>query len=101
MDKPFARLLRNSRLATFDPAIPQIYRTTGTHHKLGDWGLKRNLPTVIRSHVIKVHELDTAEHQTPFSLALHDVIIIRSWLENFLHSLPPLPKPSVQPKNIR
>src|SRR4051812_26401929 len=101
MDKSFAHLLRNSRLASYDPVLPQIYRTASAHHKTGDWGLKRNLPTVISSHVIKIGALDTPEHQTPFDSALHDVTITQQWLENFPHSLPPVKKPEKLARNIR
>ncbi|KAG0024698.1 hypothetical protein BGZ80_010277 [Entomortierella chlamydospora] len=45
MERSFPQLLRTSRLATFDKTIPQIYTTTGKSKAIGDWGLKRNLPT--------------------------------------------------------
>ncbi|CAO3662407.1 unnamed protein product [Rhizopus microsporus] len=62
----FANLLRNSRLATFNRSIDQVYTAPSHCKQIGDWGLKRSLPTVIRTPYLTVQQLDTAEHQTPW-----------------------------------
>src|SRR5689334_10503820 len=60
MERSFSHLLRTSRLATFDKNINQIYTTSGKAKAIGDWGLKRNLPTVLRTHYLTIEQLDTA-----------------------------------------
>ncbi|WFD22903.1 hypothetical protein MEQU1_001582 [Malassezia equina] len=40
-----SRLLRNTRLSTYDPAVRQVYQTPKAHAVRGDWGLKRPLPS--------------------------------------------------------
>ncbi|KAF8976226.1 hypothetical protein BGZ46_008449 [Entomortierella lignicola] len=93
MERSFSHLLRTSRLATFDKNIPQIYTTSGKSKAIGDWGLKRNLPTVLRTHYLNIEQLDTAEHQTPFKSASGDYLFLQRWKENFPTSRPPQPQP--------
>ncbi|KAF9428352.1 hypothetical protein BGZ94_002693 [Podila epigama] len=93
MERSFSHLLRTSRLATFDKNIKQIYTTSGKSKRIGDWGLKRNLPTVLRTHFVNIEQLDTAEHQTPFNSAVSDYLFIQRWKENFPRSRPPQPQP--------
>ncbi|KAI9244371.1 hypothetical protein BDA99DRAFT_529180, partial [Phascolomyces articulosus] len=50
------------------------------------WGLKRNLPSVIRTPHITVSNLDTNEHQTPWESGSSQVLFIRRWKENFPNS---------------
>ncbi|KAF9174829.1 hypothetical protein BGX21_009126 [Mortierella sp. AD011] len=100
MERSFPQLLRTSRLATFDKTIPQIYTTTGKSKAIGDWGLKRNLPTVLRTHLLNVEELDTAEHQTPFKSASGDYLFLQRWKENFPTSRPPQPQPVTVKKDL-
>ncbi|KAI9297283.1 hypothetical protein K502DRAFT_115491 [Neoconidiobolus thromboides FSU 785] len=83
MSKSFAQLFRASKFATYDPTIKQVYTTHGSAKKIGDWGLKRNLPKAWRSPVITVKAIDTAERQTPFDSALHDVLFLKRWNQNF------------------
>ncbi|CAG8465615.1 1196_t:CDS:2 [Ambispora leptoticha] len=100
MGHPFPELLRKSRLATFDPAIPQVYKTYGAFKKRGDWGLKRNLPNILRTDVITVQALDTVEHQTDFKSARSLVGFARKWKELFKNSKPPPPMKENLEKNI-
>ncbi|KAF9355668.1 hypothetical protein BGX26_006258 [Mortierella sp. AD094] len=100
MERSFSHLLRTSRLATFDKNIAQIYTTTGKSKAIGDWGLKRNLPTVLRTHFLNIEELDTAEHQTPFKSASSDYLFLQRWKENFPSSRPPQPQPVTVKKDL-
>ncbi|RKP10875.1 hypothetical protein THASP1DRAFT_8484, partial [Thamnocephalis sphaerospora] len=97
----FARLLRTSRLATYDPRIPQVYTTFGRHRHVGDWGLKRNLPTTVRTNVITVQALDTAEHQTPFDSAQGQIWQLERWKEAFPESRPPRARDVNPPVNVQ
>jgi hypothetical protein len=99
-EQSFARLLRTSRLASYDPHIPQVYTTFGRHRKRGDWGLKRNLPTTVHTNVITVQALDTPEHQTPFESAQAQVWQLERWKEAFPASQPPPPRSVNPPINI-
>lgn len=40
-----SRLLRRTRVSTFDPAVTQVYQTPMAHAVRGDWGAKRPLPS--------------------------------------------------------
>ncbi|KAG0261018.1 hypothetical protein BG011_001437 [Mortierella polycephala] len=100
MERSFSHLLRTSRLATFDKNIAQIYTTTGAAKAIGDWGLKRNLPVVLRTHLLDIEQLDTAEHQTPFQSASSDYLFIQRWKENFPRSRPPQPQPLLIKKDL-
>lgn len=100
MSKSFASLLRNSRLATYDRSINQVYTTPLKHKQVGDWGLKRNLPTVIRTKYATIEALDTQEHQTPWQSANSQVLFIRRWKENFPSSEKPVPRSATETFNI-
>ncbi|KAF9131137.1 hypothetical protein BGX30_013221 [Mortierella sp. GBA39] len=100
MERSFSHLLRTSRLATFDKNINQIYTTSGKAKAIGDWGLKRNLPTVLRTHYLTIEQLDTAEHQTPFQSATSDFLFLQRWKENFPRSRPPQPQPVAVKKDL-
>ncbi|KAI9591062.1 mitochondrial ribosomal protein subunit-domain-containing protein [Syncephalis fuscata] len=99
-EQSFARLLRTSRLASFDPRIPQVYTTHGRSRASGDWGLKRNLPTAVRTNYITVNALDTPQHQTPFESAQGQVWRLQRWHEAFPDSRPPKARSPHTPTNI-
>ncbi|KAL1917247.1 mitochondrial 37S ribosomal protein bS1m, partial [Calcarisporiella thermophila] len=82
-EKSFASLFRYSKLASYDPSLPQVYHTYGALHRIGDWGLKRNLPTVVRTKYATIQALDTQEHQTPYRSAQDSVLFLQRWRENF------------------
>ncbi|KAI9276534.1 hypothetical protein BY458DRAFT_505246 [Sporodiniella umbellata] len=100
MSNSFGNLLRSSRLATFDRSIQQVYKTPKQAKRMGDWGLKRNLPTVIRTPYLNVDSLDTAEHQTPWQSGSTQVMFIRRWKENFLISKTPASREDTESYNI-
>ncbi|CEP14814.1 hypothetical protein [Parasitella parasitica] len=93
MEKSFASLLRHSRLSSYDRTLEQVYTSPKRFKRIGDWGLKRNLPTVIRTNNVTIGALDTAEHQTPWESGNGKVLFIRRWKENFPNSKKPLPRP--------
>ncbi|CAG8613113.1 10485_t:CDS:1 [Paraglomus occultum] len=99
-ERSFSQLFRQSRLATYDPTLPQVYTTYGSFKKQGDWGLKRNLPKILRTNVITVQALDTSEHQTPFRSAQRLVRFTRKWKENFPWSNFPSPPKDKALRNI-
>jgi len=92
MNKSFGDLLRHSRLASYDRTLEQVYTSPLKYRKTGDWGLKRNLPTVIRTKHLMVHQLDTAEHQTPWESGEGKILFIKRWKENFPNSHKPAPR---------
>ncbi|CAO3625147.1 unnamed protein product [Cunninghamella echinulata] len=92
MEKTFAGLLRHSRLASYDRTIPQVYTTPSKSKKIGNWGLKRSLPTVVRTRYVTIGNLDTAEHQTPWQSGESQVLFIKRWKENFPNSKAPSPR---------
>lgn len=100
MTTSFAQLLRHSRLATYDRGINQVYTTPLKRKQIGDWGLKRNLPTVIRTKHLTVGALDTSEHQTPWESGESQVLFIKRWKENFPNSHKPHPRPEEIQHNI-
>lgn len=100
MEKSFANLLRNSRLASYDRTLEQVYKSPKRYRKIGDWGLKRNLPTVIRTKNVIIGALDTAEHQTPWESGDSKILFIRRWKENFPNSRKPTPRPEEIQHNV-
>ncbi|KAI8997688.1 hypothetical protein BDB01DRAFT_771984 [Pilobolus umbonatus] len=89
MNKSFGDLLRHSRLASYDRTLEQVYTSPEKFRKIGDWGLKRNLPTVIRTKNLVINQLDTAEHQTPWESGEGKILFIKRWKENFPNSHKP------------
>ncbi|KAI8065023.1 hypothetical protein BDF21DRAFT_427626 [Thamnidium elegans] len=100
MTTSFANLLRHSRLATYDRSISQVYTTPLKRKEIGDWGLKRNLPTVIRTKHLTVGALDTSEHQTPWESGDGKVLFVKRWKENFPNSTKPTPRSEETQHNI-
>lgn len=100
MTTSFAQLLRHSRLATYDRGINQVYTTPLKRKQIGDWGLKRNLPTVIRTKHLTVGALDTSEHQTPWESGESQVLFVKRWKENFPNSHKPAPRSEEIQHNI-
>ncbi|KAI8645541.1 hypothetical protein BD408DRAFT_411599 [Parasitella parasitica] len=93
MEKSFASLLRHSRLSSYDRTLEQVYTAPRNFKKIGNWGLKRNLPTVIRTKNVTIGALDTGEHQTPWESGDGKVLFIHRWKENFPNSKKPSPRP--------
>ncbi|ORX61933.1 hypothetical protein DM01DRAFT_253041 [Hesseltinella vesiculosa] len=102
MDKSFASLLRHSKLATYDRRLNQIYTTPKHFKQQGDWGVKRNLPAVIRTPYLSIANLDTIEHQTPWTSGDHQVSFVRRWTTNFPNALPrSLPPQDIPSASLR
>lgn len=100
MEKSFGNLLRHSRLASYDRSLPQVYKTTKHRKRIGDYGLKRNLPSVIKTPHLTIGALDTAEHQTPWESGQSKVLFLKRWKENFPNSKKPAPRPEVEHYNL-
>ncbi|QRV79141.1 ribosomal subunit domain-containing protein [Ceratobasidium sp. AG-Ba] len=92
----FSKLLRQSKFATYDPAIKQAYASFGGFSHRGHWGTKRDLPpkrkhkvsdplvstsgsrgNARRNPVAFISSLDSAEGQTEWASAEKDVRWIR------------------------
>ncbi|CAO3600167.1 unnamed protein product [Absidia cylindrospora] len=100
MDKTFAGLLRHSRLASYNRTLPQVYTTSKKAKKMGNWGFKRGLPTVVRTRYVTVGNLDTAEHQTPWQSGESQVLFLKQWKENFPNSKAPSPRRELVQHNV-
>ncbi|KAI9360640.1 hypothetical protein BD770DRAFT_384538 [Pilaira anomala] len=100
MTTSFGNLLRQSKLATYDRTISQVYTTPIRRKLIGDWGLKRNLPTVIRTKFLTVGALDTSEHQTPWESGESQVLFVKRWKENFPNSEKPKPRSETVQHNL-
>ncbi|ORE15221.1 hypothetical protein BCV71DRAFT_266782 [Rhizopus microsporus] len=81
-------------------SIDQVYTAPSHCKQIGDWGLKRSLPTVIRTPYLTVQQLDTAEHQTPWRSGNSQVLFIKRWKENFPNSKKPAPRSDQDKYNI-
>ncbi|ORX62225.1 hypothetical protein DM01DRAFT_1331680 [Hesseltinella vesiculosa] len=92
MNKSFAGLLRHSRLASYDRTLPQVYTTPKKAKKVGNWGLKRGLPTVVRTNYVTIGDLDTSEHQTPWQSGESQVLFLKRWKQLFPNSKAPSPR---------
>ncbi|KAH9952166.1 mitochondrial ribosomal protein subunit-domain-containing protein [Amylocystis lapponica] len=77
----FSALLRQSKFASFDPSISQVYTSYGGHTHRGNWGLKRPLPLRRRNASITVRAVDSREQQTEWKSAEPQNRWIRMWDE--------------------
>ncbi|KAG9095742.1 hypothetical protein FRC06_009470 [Ceratobasidium sp. 370] len=92
----FSKLLRQSKFASYDPAISQVYASFGGYSHRGHWGTKRDLPpkrkhkisdplvsssggrgSARRNPVAFISALDSAEGQTEWTSAEKDVRWLR------------------------
>jgi hypothetical protein len=100
MSTSFATLLRSSRLATYDRSIAQVYTAPKQFKKEGSFGLKRNLPKVIRTKYVTISQLDTSQHQTVWQPANSQVLFLKRWAENFPNSKKCTPRSDIESHNI-
>ena len=94
----FSRLLRQSRIASFDPSIPQVYTSPPAYASRGDWGLKRPLRSNTGStnpgsssttgsnalgalRYLEVSELDTPQGQTTWKEREKETLFLKRWSE--------------------
>jgi hypothetical protein len=78
---PFATLLRNSKFATFDPAIAQVYTSYGGDAHRGQFGFKRPLPLRRRRAFLVADAVDSPSQQSEWTPAEDRVRFIRRWDE--------------------
>lgn len=71
--------IRSSTAQNIHPMRPAI-RTTKANQAVGDWGLKRPLPT-LRTQNITISDIDTQEHQTPFESSNQYTKVVQRWQE--------------------
>ncbi|PWY98736.1 hypothetical protein BCV70DRAFT_201526 [Testicularia cyperi] len=92
----FSKLLRQSKIATFDPAIPQVYTAPPAYAARGEWGMKRPLPSSSTSvfgsssgsaaypgalRYVEVSQLDTSEGQTSWKEREKETLFVKRWAE--------------------
>lgn len=77
----FASLLKQSKFATYSPAIAQVYVTHGGHASRGDWGVKRPLSVRKRNRALMIQSMDSREQQTEFRSAEPEAKTIQRWEE--------------------
>ncbi|PVZ97664.1 hypothetical protein BB558_006380 [Smittium angustum] len=96
MSGKFSRLFRNSKVASFDPKINQVYTTFQDSKRVGNWGMKHNLPKAVRTNYIEIKKLDTFEQIPLFKSAKSRVMQLNAFKENFLFSASPIKSESVK-----
>ncbi|KAI9138122.1 hypothetical protein BKA69DRAFT_1127258 [Paraphysoderma sedebokerense] len=81
----FSHLFRASRIATFDPLIPQVYATSPSSSKQGDWGIKQRIPPKFgeSNKHITIKSQDSQYNIPIFKNAKAKVDIVKRWKENF------------------
>ncbi|GAC75760.1 hypothetical protein PANT_18d00051 [Moesziomyces antarcticus T-34] len=92
----FSKLLRQARISSFDPAVPQVYTAPPAYAARGEWGMKRPLPSSSASifgsssgsaaypgalRYVEVSQLDTAEGQTSWKEREKEVLFVKRWAE--------------------
>ncbi|SNX86239.1 uncharacterized protein MEPE_04948 [Melanopsichium pennsylvanicum] len=92
----FSKLLRQARISSFDPAIPQVYTAPPAYAARGEWGMKRPLPSSSDSifgsssgsaaypgalRYVEVSQLDTAEGQTSWKEREKETLFVKRWAE--------------------
>lgn len=77
----FATLLKQSKFATYSPAIAQVYTTHGGHAHRGDWGVKRPLSVRQRGKTLLIQSIDSPEQQTEFRSAAPEEKFVKRWEE--------------------
>lgn len=92
----FSKLLRQARISSFDPAVPQVYTAPPAYAARGEWGMKRPLPSSSASifgsssgsaaypgalRYVEVSHLDTAEGQTTWKEREKETLFVKRWAE--------------------
>ena len=86
---PFAQLFKQSKFASFDRHIGQVYTTHGGDAHRGDWGFKRPLSVRRRGAYITVKNVDTTEYQTEWNSAEPQALWVKNWDELQMAPQPP------------
>ncbi|ORY79712.1 hypothetical protein BCR35DRAFT_304531 [Leucosporidium creatinivorum] len=79
----YSALLRRSKLATYSPAIDQVYSTTSGHAARSQFGFKRPLPsaTTKKAPFVRVTSLDNSQKRTEFRKATKETSFTKKWGE--------------------
>ena len=92
----FSKLLRQARISSFDPAVPQVYTAPPAYAARGEWGMKRPLPSSSASifgsssgsaaypgalRYVEVSQLDTTEGQTSWKEREKETLFVKRWAE--------------------
>lgn len=92
----FSKLVRQARISSFDPAVPQVYTAPPAYAARGEWGMKRPLPSSSASifgsssgsaaypgalRYVEVSQLDTAEGQTSWKEREKETLFVKRWAE--------------------
>ncbi|KAG8852208.1 hypothetical protein FRB91_006787 [Serendipita sp. 411] len=77
----FATLLKQSKFASYSPAIAQVYTTYGGHAFRGDWGLKRPLSVRKSGRALLIHSIDSPQQQTEFRSGEPETRMVKRWNE--------------------
>ncbi|EST09003.1 hypothetical protein PSEUBRA_001331 [Kalmanozyma brasiliensis GHG001] len=91
-----SKLLRNARISSFDPSIPQVYTSPPAYAARGEWGMKRALPSSSTSifgsssgsaaypgalRFVEVTSLDTPEGQTSWKEREKETLFVKRFAE--------------------
>lgn len=86
----FSRLLQQSRLSSFDPAIHQVYTAPKAFMARGEWGMKRPMPTTPSSSAapelgmlryVEVKQIDTKHGQADWAEREKESLFVKRWAE--------------------
>lgn len=80
MTNTFSELFRRSRFASFSPNIPQLYHVPNQTKNIG---MKRPLPSTIKTRVVRVQAVDTRAKQTSFESGLSRYMRFKRFQESF------------------
>jgi len=83
MSSSYSALLRRSKLASFNPAIEQVYSTSGGNLSRSNFGLKRPLPqaTTQAAPLVRLNKLDNAQKRTEFRKGTKEALFVKKWAE--------------------
>ncbi|KAJ7137878.1 hypothetical protein C8R44DRAFT_728078 [Mycena epipterygia] len=74
---PFAQLLRQSRFATYDPAIRKTYYSPKQFVERGYWGLKRPITQRKKNSFVTIKQWEARQHYVEWDKAEDEVRFIR------------------------
>ncbi|KAG8834039.1 hypothetical protein FRC17_009677 [Serendipita sp. 399] len=81
----FATLLKQSKFASYSPAIAQVYTTYGGHAFRGDWGVKRPLSVRKSGRALLIQSIDSPQQQTEFRSGEPESKMVKRWNETGVH----------------
>ncbi|VDB82646.1 unnamed protein product [Peniophora sp. CBMAI 1063] len=75
----FAKILKSSKFASFDPALGQVYTAPPAHAARGNYGLKRALHPRRHGIPLTVQAVDSIDQQTEWEPAATEARYIERW----------------------